>query len=61
MNNMFLTCCRMFFLGGVASHFVKACLLFREIQISCFEKSRPLILEIPDLSFWKSQISLFGR
>ena len=34
------------FFGGLASHFVKACLLFREI---------------PDLSFWKSQISLFGR
>ena len=56
------------FFGGLASHFVKACLLFREIQTShfgnpdlSFWKSRPLILEIPDLSFWKSQISLFGR
>ena len=34
------------FLGGLASHFVKACLLFREI---------------PDISFWKSQISHFGN
>ncbi len=43
-----------FFWGG-------ACLSFCESQTSCFEKYRPLILEIPDLSFWKSQISLFGR
>lgn len=50
MNNMFLTCCRMFFLGG-------ACLSFCEIQTSCFEKSRPLILEIPDLSLWKIRTS----
>lgn len=35
-----------FFWGGLASHFVKACLLFREI---------------PDLSFWKSQTSHFGN
>ena len=49
------------YFGGLASHFVKACLLFREIQTSHFGNPRPLILEIPDLSFWKSQISLFGR
>ena len=42
MNNMFLTCCRMFF-GG-------ACLSFCE--------SLPLVSRNPDLSFWKSQISL---
>ena len=57
MNNMFLTCCRMFFLGGLASHFVKDCLLFREIQISHLGNPRPLILEIPDLSLWKIRTS----
>ncbi len=49
------------FFGGLASHLVKACLLFREIQTSHFGNPRPLILEIPDLSFWKSQISHFGN
>ena len=57
MNNKFLTCCRMFFLGGLASHFVKACLLFREIQTSHFGNPRSLILEIPDHSLWKIRTS----
>ena len=45
------------FIGGLASHFVKACLLFREIQISHLGNPRPLILEIPDLSLWKTRTS----
>lgn len=45
------------FFGGLASHLVKACLLFREIQISHFGNPRPLILEIPDLSLWKIRTS----
>lgn len=45
------------FFGGLASHFVKACLLFREIQISHLGNPRPLILEIPDLSLWKIRTS----
>lgn len=57
MNNMFLTYCRMFFFWGGASHFVKACLLFREIQTSHFGNPRSLILEIPDLSLWKIRTS----
>ena len=46
MNNMFLTCCRMFLWGG-------ACLS------SC--ESQPLVSRNPDLSFWKSQTSHFGN
>lgn len=45
------------FFGGLASHFVKACLLFREIQTSHFGNPRSLFLEIPDLSFWNIRIS----
>ena len=45
------------YFGGLASHFVKACLLFREIQISHFGNPRSLILEIPDLSLWKIRTS----
>lgn len=45
------------FFGGLASHLVKACLLFREIQTSHFGNLRPLFLEIPDLSLWKTRTS----
>ena len=45
------------YFGGLASHFVKACLWFREIQISHLGNPRPLILEIPDLSLWKIRTS----
>ena len=45
------------FFGGLASHFVKACLLFREIQISHLGNPRPLILKIPYLSLWKIRTS----
>ena len=45
------------YFGGLASHFVKACLLFREIQTSHFGNPRPLILEIPNLSLWKIRTS----
>ena len=45
------------YFGGLASHFVKACLLFREIQTSHFGNPRSLILEILDLSFWKIRTS----
>lgn len=38
-----------FFWGGLASHFVKACLLFREIQTSHFGNPRSLSLEDQDL------------
>lgn len=43
-----------FFWGG-------ACLSFCESLPLVSRNPRSLILEIPDLSFWKSQISLFGR
>lgn len=49
MNNMFLTCCRMFFWG--------ACLSFCESLPLVSRNPRPLILEIPDLSLWKIRTS----
>ena len=60
MNNMFLTCCRMFFWGACLSSCESLPLFSRNPDLS-FWKSRPLILEIPDLSFWKSQTSHFGN
>lgn len=37
------------YFGGLASHFVKACLLFREIQISHLGNPKSLSLEDQDL------------
>ena len=46
-----------FFCGEIASHLVKTCLWFWKSQTSHFGNPRALILEIPDLSLWKTRTS----